>query len=177
LWSAWQQLATSFQPARDDEFDPPNVVCNFGVLETHGAALSATFDARLLPVHDPMALHQAFAEKVLTHGVRGVRAEAVIERAAPGMKSEPTSPLLAELSAAVAARGLPQEPKAKATSTEAGVFFRSGANAAVFGPGVSVQNAHTPNEHNRVRDLELAIDIYEDLIQRLCMTDCATESR
>lgn len=162
LWSDWQALATAMAPESDADFDPATVVCNFSMLASDGPALTATFDARLLPPHDPNALHQAFAK-------RAQSAHVSIERAAPGMKSAPDSPLLKVLSAILAERGLKSAPKAKATSTEAGVFFHKGINAAVFGPGVSVQNAHTPNEWNRTSDLERAVDVYEALIQRLCM--------
>jgi acetylornithine deacetylase/succinyl-diaminopimelate desuccinylase-like protein len=163
LWSEWQALAHAFTPTRDDDFSPAEVVCNFGVLSSDADAVTASFDARLLPGHDPMALHEQFANKA-----RALNASVVIERAAPGMKNAADSVLLTALDAVVSKRGLAGKPKAKATSTEAGVFFRKGIDAAVFGPGVSIQNAHTPNEWNRVRDLELAIDIYEDLIVRLC---------
>ncbi|MCC6809538.1 MAG: M20/M25/M40 family metallo-hydrolase [Deltaproteobacteria bacterium] len=166
LWSDWQALAQAFEPTSDAEFDPARVVCNFGMLASDDGALTATFDARLLPVHDPMELHARFAEKVAL--VKG--AEASIERAAPGMKSATDSPLLQALSACVRELGMPEkaQPRAKATSTEAGVFARKGINAAVFGPGVSVQNAHTPNEWNRVTDLERAVQVYTRLIRKLC---------
>jgi acetylornithine deacetylase/succinyl-diaminopimelate desuccinylase-like protein len=167
-WDQWTGLAKSLVPAADPEFSPAEVVCNFGVLQAEPGALVGSFDARLLPVHDPDALHANFAEALRAIVPHGVTLTATIERSARGMRAEPESPLLKALGEACAAVGLSQRPKAKATSTEAGAYFHAGCHAAVFGPGVSVGNAHTPNEWNRESDLELATRIYARLIQTLC---------
>jgi len=145
------------------------VVCNFGVLQEEPGALIASFDARLLPQHDPQELHTAFLATLQAMIPEGVTLTATIERAAAGMRASPDSPLLQALSRAVESVGLPSAVKAKATSTEAGAFLHAGCHAAVFGPGVSVGNAHTANEWNRVRDLELATQVYGRLIGALCL--------
>ena len=59
-------------------------------------------------------------------------------------------------------------PKAKPTSTEAGVFARAGCQAAVIGPGRSTGNAHTANERIEMAQLEKACDLYESLLVELC---------
>ena len=64
--------------------------------------------------------------------------------------------------------GLDPAPRAKPTSTEAGVFARKGCEAAVFGPGTSTGNAHTPNERIEVAQLEKAIDAYRRIVVELC---------
>jgi len=71
--------------------------------------------------------------------------------------------------AAVLARhGLEGKPRAKPTSTEAGVFARAGCEAIVFGPGRSTGNAHTANERIEMAQLEQACDLYESLLVELC---------
>ncbi len=167
-WQAWTKLARELEPLRDETFSPPEAVCNFGTLQAEPGGLLASFDARLLPEHDPDALHARFAEALRAITPGGVSLSGSVERSARGMRADPESPLLAALSAAVRAEGLPGAPKPKGTSTEAGAYFHAGSDAAVFGPGVSVGNAHTANEWNRVRDLELATRIYERLISTLC---------
>jgi acetylornithine deacetylase/succinyl-diaminopimelate desuccinylase-like protein len=64
--------------------------------------------------------------------------------------------------------GLDPTPKAKPTSTEAGVFARAGCLAAVIGPGSSTGNAHTANERIEMAQLEQACDLYESLLLELC---------
>ena len=163
LWAVWCALSAKLEPRQDPEFTPAQVVNNLGRLTTSGASLSALFDARLLPEHDPAKLIDEFRRTAAD-------AEVIIERDNAGMRAPRDGKLLSALSRAVAAQGLPGDACSKPTSTEAGVFFHAGCEAAVFGPGVSVGNAHTANEWNRVRDLELAIPIYAALVRDLCMT-------
>jgi acetylornithine deacetylase/succinyl-diaminopimelate desuccinylase-like protein len=71
--------------------------------------------------------------------------------------------------AAVLSRhGLDPKPRAKPTSTEAGVFARAGCEAIVFGPGRSTGNAHTANERIEMAQLEKACDLYESFLVELC---------
>lgn len=163
LWSVWCALSAKLEPREDSEFTPSQVVNNLGRLTSEGASLRALFDARLLPEHNPAELIEAF-QKLASD------ATVTVERDNAGMRAAPDGVLLSALSRAVAAQGLPSEPRTKPTSTEAGVFFHAGCEAAVFGPGVSIGNAHTSNEWNRVRDLALAIPIYAALVRDLCMT-------
>ena len=65
--------------------------------------------------------------------------------------------------------GLDPAPRAKPTSTEAGVFARAGCEAIVIGPGRSTGNAHTPNERIEMAQLEKACDLYEAILRELCV--------
>ena len=65
-------------------------------------------------------------------------------------------------------RGLPLEPETKSGTTEAPVYQEAGMDTIVFGPGQAAGNIHRPNEHVPLADLEQCVDIYRDLIIRLC---------
>jgi succinyl-diaminopimelate desuccinylase len=65
--------------------------------------------------------------------------------------------------------GIAPQFSKKATSTEAAQYFQAGYQAVVFGPGTSQGNSHSPNEHNRLDDLEKAIAFYEKVIERVCL--------
>jgi acetylornithine deacetylase/succinyl-diaminopimelate desuccinylase-like protein len=56
-----------------------------------------------------------------------------------------------------------------ATSTEAAQFFQSGYPALIFGPGKSLGNSHSPNEHNLLDQFEKAILFYEKVIEKVCL--------
>jgi acetylornithine deacetylase/succinyl-diaminopimelate desuccinylase-like protein len=161
LWEHWCALSAALEPREDREFSPAQVVNNLGLMRTDGATLSAIFDARLLPEHDPSLLLERFRREA-------AGADVTFERESAGMRAPKDGKLLTAMSRAVAAQNLPSEPRSKPTSTEAGVFFHAGCEAAVFGPGVSTGNAHTANEWNRERDLALAIPIYAALVRGLC---------
>lgn len=60
----------------------------------------------------------------------------------------------------------------KATSTEAAQYYAAGFDAIVFGPGRSMGNSHTPNEHNIIDHLDKAIHFYDRMIERFCIWSC-----
>ena len=84
------------------------------------------------------------------------------------MALAPDAPLLKAAGAVLARHGLDPTPRAKPTSTEAGVFARAGCEAIVIGPGRSTGNAHTPNERIEMAQLDKACDLYQSLLVELC---------
>lgn len=183
LADLWADLLSKLEPARDDRFEPAGAVGGLNVLESgHGAPdergiyaegwVAATLDARLLPQHDPDSFLAAFEEEARAWAQRLGRGELTlsisIERNAGGMAMQPGSPLAAAAGKVLAAHGLDGRARAKPTSTEAGLFFRAGCEAIVFGPGVSTGNAHTANERIEIAQLERAIELYQALLLELC---------
>lgn len=184
LEELWQAQLAALQPASDPRFDPPGAVGGMNLLASgdsppppadavYGVGeISASFDARLLPQHDPDALLAAFeaaAQEWVAGLGRGELALRVsVERNAGGMSPAPGSELLRRVGGVLSKHGLPPEPHAKPTSTEGGIFARAGCEAIVLGPGVSTGNAHTADERIEMAQLERACDLYEALIHELC---------
>ncbi|MBS2024904.1 MAG: M20/M25/M40 family metallo-hydrolase, partial [Deltaproteobacteria bacterium] len=124
-----------------------------------------------LPDHDPDRLLAEFQAKAKTHLAKlgaGLGLTVTVERNAGGMSIEEDHPLVKRVSATLVRLGLDGTPKAKPTSTEAGVFARVNVPSIVIGPGKSTGNAHTANERIPLAQLEQAIDLYEALILSLC---------
>ena len=186
LCGLWLSLLGRLEPRADARVDPPGAVGGFNVVTggedpaspaAEGASqgrgrVEATFDARLLPQHDPEALFalfeaaaRAWVEKL---GAGELLLEISIERSASGMSLPEGSPLVTALSATLARLGLDPKPRKKPTSTEAGVFSRAGCEAVVLGPGRSTGNAHTANERILVSQLERAIELYTAILVDLC---------
>ena len=184
LEELWQTQLAALQPASDARFEPAGAVGGLNVLEFDDAPpppgdavygvgeVSASFDARLLPQHDPEALLQAFEaaarDWVLRLGRGELELRLSVERNAGGMALAEDSALVAAVGRVLSRHGLDPAPRAKPTSTEGGVFARAGCEAIVFGPGVSTGNAHTANERIEMAQLERACDLYEALIHELC---------
>jgi acetylornithine deacetylase/succinyl-diaminopimelate desuccinylase-like protein len=183
LEDLWLSLLSEAEPKADPRFDPAGAVGGLNVLESEVAeippdatyargTIHATLDGRLLPEHDPDALLARFEERAqewvleLGQGELSLRIEAT--RNARGMSLPDDAELLRGAGKALREVGLDPRPRAKPTSTEAGVFARKGCEAAVFGPGVSTGNAHTPNERIEIAQLETAIDAYQRIILELC---------
>ena len=183
LEDLWLGLLRDLAPREDVRFDPPGGVGGLNVLESEGEAVtggavygravaSSTLDARLLPAHDPEDLLQAFERKaqewVRSLGGDDLTLQVEITRNAAGMSLDPGAELVASMGRVLARAGLDPGPHAKPTSTEAGVFARAGCQAAVFGPGRSTANAHTPNERIEIAQLEKAVEVYEQVLVELC---------
>ena len=183
LEDLWLSLLSEAEPRVDARFDPAGAVGGLNLLEsedsgapaeaTHArGAIRATLDGRLLPEHDPDLLLARFEERAqiwvreLGQGDLSLTIEAT--RNARGMSLPDDAELLRSAGTALREMGLDPAPRAKPTSTEAGVFARKGCEAAVFGPGVSTGNAHTPNERIEIVELEKAIDAYERIVLELC---------
>jgi acetylornithine deacetylase/succinyl-diaminopimelate desuccinylase-like protein len=171
--SALEELWQRMLPAGSDpRFDPAGAVGGLNVLESAGGAVSIQLDARLLPGHDPDALVEAFKAQALAWvaqlGQGELELEISVERNASGMSLPGDSPLVRSAGAVLARHGLDPAPRAKPTSTEAGVFARAGCEAIVIGPGRSTGNAHTPNERVEMAQLAKACDLYESLLVELC---------
>ncbi len=184
LEELWQQQLAKLQPSSDALFDPAGAVGGVNLLECVDAPapapdavygtgeVSASFDARLLPQHDPETLLKAFESAAHTWvaglGRGELELRLTVERNAGGMAPSEDSELVKAVGRVLERHGLEPTPRAKPTSTEGGIFARAGCEAIVFGPGVSTGNAHTANERIEMAQLERACDLYEALIHELC---------
>jgi acetylornithine deacetylase/succinyl-diaminopimelate desuccinylase-like protein len=169
LEELWQQ---SLPKDSDARFDPRGAVGGLNVLESGEGSISIQLDARLLPAHDPDALIAAYTAQARTWvaqlGQGELELEISVARNASGMSLPADSALVKSAGAVLARHGLDPAPRAKPTSTEAGVFARAGCEAIVLGPGRSTGNAHTPDERIEMAQLEKACDLYESLLVELC---------
>jgi acetylornithine deacetylase/succinyl-diaminopimelate desuccinylase-like protein len=168
LWQAWQQAARDSSPAPNARFQPPECVVNWGSLHSHGADLEIVFDGRLLPGQKPEALLEPFGTSARALASERFQIDVTVDRSNEAMQLARPSALLEAAQGCAKQLGLNEEPLAKPTNTEAGIFARAGAEAMVFGPGVSTNNAHCANEHTLLSQCIRAIDFYEALARRLC---------
>ncbi|HYY53631.1 MAG TPA: M20/M25/M40 family metallo-hydrolase, partial [Myxococcales bacterium] len=155
LEELWQR---SLPSGKDARFDPEGAVGGLNVLQTEGSAVSIQLDARLLPTHDPDALIAQFSAQarswVQELGQGELQLSLGVERNAAGMSLADDAALIRAMGPVLARHGLDPRPRAKPTSTEAGVFARAGCEAVVIGPGRSTGNAHTPNERIEMAQLD-----------------------
>jgi acetylornithine deacetylase/succinyl-diaminopimelate desuccinylase-like protein len=164
----WRGMVGELRPKRDSRFEPAEAVANATRIRTLGGGVELTLDARLLPEHDVEDFLDLFQVRAAGLSSDAVEISVAVDRSAAGM-SLPESHELVRISGEVlAGLGLAGSPRAKPTSTEAGVFARAGVPALVFGPSRSTDNAHTANECANLTQVERAIDVYEALICRLC---------
>lgn len=168
LRALWRTSVSQLLPAEDARFSPAGAVANVTRIRTEKDAVELTMDARLLPAHDVEGLLGRFKEAAERLGEQAWEIAVDIDRRAGGMSMDLDDAFVRECGAALESVGLSPAPRAKPTSTEAGVFARVGVPALVFGPSPSTGNAHTANEYALIRQVERAIDAYEALLRRLC---------
>jgi len=169
LRDLWRERVARLSPAEDLRFDPPTAVANLTRIRTGRDSVELTLDGRLLPAHDAQSLVASFTAEAESLGTASVEVRVQADRCADGMALPETHPFLRDCGEALESVGLPGTPRAKPTSTEAGVFWRAGCPALVFGPSPSAGNAHCANEYALLGQLERAIDAYEAMLRRLCV--------
>jgi acetylornithine deacetylase/succinyl-diaminopimelate desuccinylase-like protein len=92
-----------------------------------------------------------------------------MERANEPMFGKKDSFFVQEFKQILQERGIAPILDTKAGCTEGGLFSSSGMETVVFGPGVSANNIHKPNERVPIDHLEKAVRVYESTIEKFCI--------
>jgi len=159
FYLAWRNLLEELSEAKDPAFDPAHTVGNLGKIRLDGSQILISFDLRPIP---GVRLEDAIEPLTET-------AEIVCLRTNPALHTSENSTLLAAVQQAQARISIGERVGTKATCTEAGVISEAGLECLVLGPGLSVGNVHKPNEHTRIPELELARQLYGEILTDLCV--------
>ena len=175
-------------------FEPPWSTVNNGLLRLAPGRLEYVVDVRSVPVgsaspgrtlgdsslpgsplpgqvplHRPEAVVDDYARR-LNECCAGSGCTAEVRRlldAAP-FRAADDSATLAALTGTLRSLSLLTDRELKSGTTEAPVYQETGMDVVVFGPGEATGNIHRPNEHVPVAHLEDAVDVYTEVIRRLC---------
>ncbi|NBW98849.1 M20/M25/M40 family metallo-hydrolase, partial [bacterium] len=104
-------------------------------------------------------------EKKLRDGIRQLGGKVKEVTSDASLKGQKNSRFIVTATQALKECGIKPILKTKATSTEAAIYQAHGASAVVFGPGISVGNAHRPNEYNSIKQMEVATRFYSQLLK------------
>lgn len=155
----------------DHSFDPPVSTANNGIVRLEADELLYVADIRLVPSRRAEAAVRRCVDqvRVLLNTIPGI--EATVEKALedPPFATRSDSTLLPTLTGAIAHLGLDPTPRHKSGTTEASVYAAAGMDSVIFGPGRASGNIHRPNENVPVEHLLRAIDVYEEVVRRLCV--------
>lgn len=156
-----ETTAKDLKRRRDSRFSPATSTVSLNRAQSRDGKLFLTFDVRTLPDVD----QERFKARLVPGLERcGVTIESLTMD--PPLKGRRESPFLRELADALKAAGVKKVSRAtKASSTEAAVYNRAGAEAVVFGPGISIGNVHRPNEYNLISHLEVATRFYTAMLR------------
>jgi acetylornithine deacetylase/succinyl-diaminopimelate desuccinylase-like protein len=159
------QFAERDGPAEDD-FAPPTLTCNAGVIESVPGSIRIEFELRSPPSLSLSELRDRVLSLVADMP-RGSSVELKLHegRANPGFRCAPATETIECAMAAMARAGLSLETGVKAGCTEAGIYAAAGLNPVVIGPGPSVGVIHAPNEYNLLSQVEAAVRFYSALLE------------
>jgi len=160
FWLGLKKLAKELQTKRDLRFNPNQNTLSVNVARTSGNLLELSFDIRLLPNANVKKIQTQIERLVKKHGAR-----ITFLTIDPPLEGEKNGKFLKAAARQLKSFGVKPAARTKASSTEAAVYGQHGAEAIVFGPGVSIGNVHKPNEHNLLSQLEIATRFYTGMLK------------
>jgi acetylornithine deacetylase/succinyl-diaminopimelate desuccinylase-like protein len=171
LVSLFSSLTQELSAEGDDSFKPAHSTVNFGQIRQRAGMLDLSFDLRLLPNLNMEELEARIQKGVQAVAVRYPSLNVVATRArmTPSLAMNQNHELVRICREAMTAAGMEPRFSKESASTEAALYFQSGYEAVVFGPGGSNGNSHSPNEHNFIDQIEKAVDFYEKVIEKVCL--------
>lgn len=167
----FKKTSAELEKFRDDTYDPSYSTVNFGQLKQKLGGMDLHFDMRLLPEISPKEMEQKIKSGIqeIANKYPNLNISSNLERMNPSLNMNQGDQLIEICRDSMKSVGIEPVFSKKATSTEAAQYFQAGYQAVVFGPGTSQGNSHSPNEFNRLEDIEKAIAFYEKVIERVCL--------
>jgi len=155
------EISKELKKLKDSRFSPSSSQISLNQATTKNQTLFLTFDVRLLPSMNAKKLQQRIESVGQKYGFKLTAVS--IDSAMKGSKN---GVLINQASKSLKLCGVKAIKKTKASSTEAAIYQQHGAEAIVFGPGISVGNVHRPNEHNSLEQLSLATAFYTQMLRQ-----------
>lgn len=154
------EMKREFKARKDPRFSPSFTCLSLNQAKTHEDSIEFIFDVRTLP-----EVNHERLEKKLREGIRQLGGKVTEVTSDASLKGQKNSRFIVTATQALKECGVKPVLKTKATSTEAAIYQAHGASAVVFGPGISVGNAHRPNEYNSIKQMEVATRFYSQLLR------------
>ncbi len=162
-----QKIESQFRAIHDPEFTPSHPTLNIGMIRTLEDHVLLSGSCRIPPVVTQqtymnwMEFLKSECEKV------GVDFR-VSDYKRPFRTAENSFFLRGGLDV-LRSFGLSDKAITQPSTNESSLFARIGADCLCFGPGSREGNVHTPHEHVKIKDLELAVEVYVSMIERFSL--------
>lgn len=192
IFNVLKKIESEFSKYNDKDIIPPNPTLNIGIIRTYEDHVYMCGSCRLPPsvsnehyeswmkiikqecdrigvqfrIADYKRPYRIDPETML---VRGCLAEISSVLAANNNSDNATENPMSANSNSTSFTGSEKHLTTHPSTNEASLWSRLNIPTVSFGPGVREDNIHTPNEHVKIEDLKLAIQFYENIIQRFCL--------
>ncbi len=164
--AALERFAETSGPPEQD-YAPPTLTCNPGVVRSTERAFTLEFELRPPPSLALVTVRSGVEGLIgaMTRNFPTLTLELRESRANPGYRVSLDSEVVTMGMRAQTLAGVPVANSVKTGCTEAGVYAGAGLSPVVFGPGHSEGNIHAPNEYNLLTEVEAAARFYSALIE------------
>ena len=153
-------LKQDFKIRKDPRFSPSVSCLSLNQATSRDGSIEFVFDIRTLP-----DVNHERLEKKVRDGISKIGGSVTQVTSDASLRGQKNSRFIVQASKTLKGCGIKPVLKTKATSTEAAIYQANGATAVVFGPGISVGNAHRPNEYNSLKQMEVATKFYTQLLK------------
>ncbi len=162
-----QKIEAQFKIIHDPDFNPSHPTLNIGLIRTFEDHVLFSGNCRIPPLVT-QSTYLGWMEFLKDECARIGTEFRVSDYKRPFRTVEQSFFLKGGLDV-LRSFGLPSEPVTQPSTNESSLFARVGADCLCFGPGVREGNVHTPQEHVKIKDLELATQVYASLIERFSL--------
>lgn len=155
-----EQWGKELKRKKDSRFSPSTCTLSLNLARMHQQELHLTFDIRVIPEADIRKMEEKIRRSAKAMGYRVVELSLDVP-----LRGEKNSAFMKAAAHALKSTGTPVVKKTKASSTEAAIYNHFGAEAIVFGPGLSIGNVHRPNEYNSLKQMNVATRFYAAMLR------------
>ncbi len=155
-----KEFERDLRKRKDARFSPSHATLSLNHALSADGKLHITFDVRPLPDTNLESLKKRI-ESIASDCGMDVESLSVDQP----LKGHKNGRFIVEAAQHLKDVGVKIVKKTKASSTEAAIYSAHGAEAIVFGPGISIGNVHRPNEFNSLRQMSLATKFYTSLLK------------
>ncbi len=166
VYSLIKKIEQDMKNYKDTEFSPPHSTVSIGVIRLYEDYILVGGSCRIVP-----SVSQEIYEKwiqIFQDSCKEIGVEFHIQDYKRAFRTETDSLLVRTVQSELAKRNLEINCRTVPSTNEASLFSRVGVETICMGVGEREGNAHTPTENVKLSQIEMAIDLYSKIIDRLC---------
>ncbi|MCX7957680.1 MAG: M20/M25/M40 family metallo-hydrolase [Deltaproteobacteria bacterium] len=171
IYNSFRNVVAQLKPQSNEDFYPPQIVYNLGIIHIVADKLIVGFDIRLLPDNDHNILLKWLEKTIdeIENLFTGIECEAELEFNAQPMMVNRTSDIITLSMNTL--RDIKEEPVLTTAPflSEALIFNQAGIESIIFGSGSLEEGIYQPDESNSLTRLNKAIEFYREIIKKFCM--------
>lgn len=167
IYMVLQQISSEFLIHKDSDFNPAYPTMNLGLIKSHEDHVHLTVACRFPPsVSEDQ--YQIWLNKLQLSAL-SVGGQCQVSDYKRPYRTDLDSEFVKICQEILSTKNLKTECITKATCTEMSLLARKGIISLGFGAGLRNQSTSISSEYVNIKDLEVSIDFYRTIIERVCL--------